>query len=53
MRRFSLEKQVDFLSSSWLKSIGAIRNGEMDRSLREGLLEEWEAVLGVSGKACR
>jgi len=45
VRRFSLEKQVDFEFELDQEHIGTIRNGEMDRSLREGLLEEWEAVL--------
>jgi hypothetical protein len=29
------------------KFVGAIEDGEMDRSLREGLLGEWKKHLGV------
>jgi hypothetical protein len=44
-REFSLS--IEFELDGEL--IGAIDNGEMDRSLAEGLLGEWRRQLGVLG----
>jgi hypothetical protein len=49
LRDFSREQSLAFELELGDTFVGAVTDGEMDRSLAEGLLGEWRRQLGVSG----
>jgi hypothetical protein len=47
LEAYSLEHHLEFEVYLGDEGIGAIENGRCDRSLREGLIDEWRKVLGI------